>query len=85
MKDRIVEFPGRLKMTDVETGDVYIYDVERAEGEVTEEGTPYNKANVLSDETAEELGLAEDATPNDAFHALFEKVDDLVDADNIDY
>ena len=70
MKDRSVEFPGRMQMTDTLTGDVYIFDVERAEGNVSEAGTPYNKANVLSDATATALGLTSAATPNDAFAAI---------------
>ena len=40
MQDRSVEFPGRRKMTDAVTGDVYYFDVELAEGEITEAGTP---------------------------------------------
>ena len=70
MKDRVVEFPRRMKMTDVLTGDAYIFDVESAEGNVSEAGTPYNTANVLSDATAASLGLSSNATPNDAFAAI---------------
>ena len=70
MKDRSVEHPGRMRMTDVMTGDVYLFDVERAEGNVSEAGTPYNTANVLSDETATALGLTSAATPDDAFAAI---------------
>lgn len=70
MKDRTVEYPGRMQMTDVLTGDVYLFDVERAEGNVSEAGTPYNTENVLSDETAAALGLTSAATPDDAFAAI---------------
>lgn len=85
MKDRSVEFPGRVKMTDTITGDEYIFDVERAEGNVSEAGTPYNVANVLSDTTAIALGLTSAATPNDAFFAIATKLNGLVVADDISY
>ena len=70
MKDRLVEYPGRIQATDTLTGDVYTFDVERAEGDISEAGTPYNTANVLSDETAAALGLTSAATPDDAFAAI---------------
>lgn len=41
-----------------------------------ENGTPYNKANVLTDQTAIEIGLTPDATPNDAFRQLRHYMDD---------
>ena len=85
MQDRSVEFPGRRKMTDAVTGDVYYFDVELAEGEVTEPGTPYDTASVLADETAEALGLSSAATPNDAFEAIAVKLNALVDADERSY
>ena len=85
MKDRSVEHPGRMQMTDVLTGDVYLFDVERAEGNVSEAGTPYNTANVLSDETAAALGLTSVATPNDAFAAIATFINDIGDADSTDY
>lgn len=40
-KDRVVEHPGRVIMTPVE-GELNTYDMSRAEGEVTEPGTPFN-------------------------------------------
>lgn len=85
MKDRSVEFPGRMKMTDTLTGDEYIFDVERAEGNVSEAGTPYNVANVLSDSTAIALGLTSAATPNDAFAAIATKLNSLVDGDDMSF
>mgnify|MGYP007049971457 CR=1 FL=1 len=36
----------------------------------TQEGTPLNKASLLTDGVCEILGLDHDATPNDAFLAL---------------
>ena len=85
MKDRSVEFPGRMKMTDTITGDEYIFDVERAEGNVDESGTPYNVANVLTDATAVALGLTAAATPNDAFAAIATKLEGLVNGDNMQF
>ena len=80
MKNRSVEFPGRMKMTDVSTGDEFIFDVVRAEGTVTQAGTPYNVANVLADETAVALGLTSTATPNDAFAKIAEQLASLPDS-----
>lgn len=37
--DRLTQFPGRVKLTDTTTGDEQIVDVERAEGDITDEGT----------------------------------------------
>lgn len=39
--DRVVEFPGRIKLTAV-SGQTDVYDVERAEGAVITPGTPFN-------------------------------------------
>ena len=41
--DRIVEFPGRVKLTAV-SGQTDVYDMERAEGAVTDDGTSFNAA-----------------------------------------
>ena len=85
MKDRSVEFPGRFKMTDVLTGDEYIFDVERAEGNVSEAGTPYNVANVLADATSTAHGLTSAATPNDAFAAIAAALSNMVDGDDMSF
>lgn len=63
MKDRIVEHPGRYQLVPVQ-GTSDQYDFIPVPGEVTEEGTAYNKANQLSDETAEMYGGV--ITVNDA-------------------
>lgn len=42
-KNRVVQYPGRVRMTPV-SGETNIYDMERAEGTVTEAGTPFNAA-----------------------------------------
>lgn len=45
LTDRIVEYPGRITLTAV-SGEADTYDVTRAEGTVTQEGTPINAANL---------------------------------------
>lgn len=45
LTDRRVEFPGRIKLTAV-SGETDTYDVERAEGTVTQEGTEINADNL---------------------------------------
>lgn len=45
-KDRIVEFPGRIKLTNVADGTEATYDVERAEGTITDPGTLINASNM---------------------------------------
>jgi len=41
--DRVTEHPGRVQLTAV-SGQADVYDMERAEGAVTEAGTPFNAA-----------------------------------------
>lgn len=67
MKDRVPLYPGRVRLTPV-SGQANTYDMIRAD-EPQEPGTPLNKANLLSDETAKKLGFAETEDPsvNDAF------------------
>ena len=68
MKDRIVEYPHRYKL--VPAGEDFA-DLIPAPGFVTQEGTPLNKAALLSDETAAALGLTqEDPTVDGALMAL---------------
>lgn len=45
-KDRLVEYAGRRKITNVTTMAAQIVDVDRAEGVVSEEGTAINAANM---------------------------------------
>lgn len=45
-KDRLVEHPGRITLTDVLTGEENTYDMARAEGNITEPGTLLNAANM---------------------------------------
>lgn len=69
MTDRTPLYPGRVKMTPV-SGQANIYDMERAD-QPTQEGTPLNKATLLSDASAAALGLAgDDPTVDEAWAAL---------------
>ena len=42
--DRLVQYPGRVKLTDPATGNYILRDTERAEGDITDEGTTLNSA-----------------------------------------
>lgn len=47
LEDRVVEHPNRWTLTNVENAtDVKTYDVTRAEGEITNPGTPLNAENL---------------------------------------
>lgn len=67
MKDRVVQFPNRYRLTHV-SGD--IYDLTPEPGIVTEPGTDINKATLLKDETATLYGLGADAVPDEVFEKL---------------
>lgn len=67
MKDRIVQYPNRYKLTPV-SGD--IYDLTPEPGIVTEPGTDLNKANLLPDDVATALGLTGNPQVKDAFTSL---------------
>ena len=45
-KDRLVEFAGRRKLTNVSTGEEMIVDVARNEGTVSQEGDAFSAANM---------------------------------------
>ena len=68
MKDRIPTYAGRIKLIPVDESNG-IYDIVRAD-EPIQEGTPINKNTLLKDETAQKLGLDDEATPNDVFDNL---------------
>lgn len=57
MQDRVSLYPGRVKLEPV-AGQANTYDLTRAD-QPTQEGTPLNKANLLSDLTAAKFGNAE--------------------------
>lgn len=70
MKDRVTQFPHRYQLVPV-AGQADTYDIVAKPGTVTEEGTPINKANLLSDETAELYELVgDDANVDKALYAL---------------
>lgn len=56
MKDRIPKYPGRVRLTPV-TGQQDVYDLVRAD-EPEQDGTPLNKATLLSDDTAKAIMAA---------------------------
>lgn len=70
MQDRVPVYPGRVVLTPV-AGQTNTYDMVRAD-QPTQEGTPLKKSTLLSDETAQAMGLdpANNPTPNDAFGTL---------------
>ena len=72
MKDRVPKYPGRVKITHADGTSEYV-TLERADEPVSgNEGTPLNKATLLSDDTAAMLGFTsnEDPTVNDALQQL---------------
>lgn len=81
MQDREPTYPGRVTLTPV-YGLANTYDMERAD-QPLQEGTPLNKASLLSDATAAAIkallaSQTEDpATPNDALNILTQAVDDV--------
>ncbi len=69
MKDRVPKYPGRVKLEPVE-GQPNVFDVVRADEPVVD-GTALNKANLLSDDTAELYEKPTDtAVPDDLFEIL---------------
>lgn len=81
MQDRVSLYPGRVKLEPV-AGQANLYDLTRAD-QPTQEGTPLNKANLLSDATAASIKalLASQTenpvTPNAALSILAQAVEDV--------
>lgn len=75
MKDRVPKYPGRMKLMHSD-GTVEYVTIERAD-EPVEEGTPLNKASLLSDDTAVMLGFQtdDDPTVDEALKKLAIKAD----------
>lgn len=71
MKDRVPKYPGRVKITRADGTSEYV-TLERADEPVSgNEGTPLNKATLLSDDTAAKLKLtSDDPTVDDALKKL---------------
>jgi len=72
MQDRVSTYPGRVKLVPVD-GAANTYDMEWADVP-TQEGTPLNKATLLSNSTAALMDLGASATPNDMLAALARRV-----------
>ena len=69
MQDRVSLYPGRVKLEPV-AGQANLYDLTRAD-QPTQEGTPLNKANLLSDATETAMfGSAANRTVDEAFAGL---------------
>lgn len=70
MTDRNVQFPNRFQLVPV-PGTTNIFDLTPAPGTVYENGTFWNKQNVLQDDTAALYsGLPENPTPDDVFRNI---------------
>lgn len=78
MKDRIPKYPGRVTLTPVE-GQANTFDMIRAD-EPEQEGTPLNKATLLTNETASLFGLGEDATVDEVLSIAGESLNSLTDS-----
>ena len=77
MKDRITQYPHRYQLVPV-SGQSDTYDIIAKPGTVTEPGTPLNKANLLSDTTANLYGLTgADANVDKAFVKAIDKMGKL--------
>lgn len=68
MQDRVPTYPGRVVLTPV-SGQTNTFDLTRADAPVVD-GTPINKATLLTDATAALLELTGNPTVNDAIEAL---------------
>ena len=72
-EDRVVEFPGRIKLTNVANGTSATYDVERVEGSVIAAGTLLNATNLNDGTTREFVQLdtsAQSGTDKELYDAL---------------
>lgn len=66
MEDRIVQYPNRIKLVPVE-GTTDTYDIVEVPGEVTAEGTPLNKATLMTDVVGNRYGLPSTGTLSQMF------------------
>ena len=69
MTDRVVQYPARYQLVLV-AGTTDTYDLVAVPGTVSAEGTPLNKANLLTDAICAALGIATTSVPVDAISAL---------------
>ena len=63
-EDRLVEFPGRRRLVDVDTGKEYVMDVSREEGLVTKVGDAFsgNNMNGLEERIADGFNECPEST-----------------------
>lgn len=78
MIDRNVEFPSRYHITKVDGTDD-VYELVPAPGTVSAEGTPINKATLLTDTTAMLYGLDNTAVPDGVFNKIAQMLQTLND------
>lgn len=87
MQDRVSLYPGRVKLEPV-AGQANTYDLTRAD-QPTQEGTPLNKANLLSDNVAAAIKALlasqtdDPETPNAALNILAQAVDEAATKANV--
>ena len=74
MKDRVPGSPGRVLITPENGGAAFHATLTRADNP-SQEGTPLNKASLLTDATAGKFGLGAEATPNDTFNAIHDALE----------
>lgn len=73
MKDRVSLYPGRVLITPEDGSAPYHATLTRAD-EPTQEGTPLNKASLLTDATAALYGLTSEAVPDDVFNSIVQSL-----------
>lgn len=63
-KDRMVEYAGRRKLTNINTKQAVVYDVERSEGNVSQEGDAFSSQNMndLEQRVADGFSAVEQTT-----------------------
>lgn len=87
--DRMVEYAGRRKLTNVSTKQAVIYDVERSEGTVSKEGDAFSSQNMndLEQRVADGFSEVKQTTDGLIQNLQWEKVGELTGttAKNIDF
>lgn len=81
-KDRIAEFAGRRKLTDIVTGEEKIVDVARHEGLITQTGDAFNKVNMDDLETRIKTAIGEGDLPEELGNDIISAITQLY-SDNV--
>lgn len=88
-KDRMVEYAGRRKLTNINTKQAVVYDVERSEGNVSQEGDAFSSQNMndLEQRVADGFSAVEQTTTKLNQDLQWKKVGELTGttAKNIDF